>query len=282
MGGAPLLILYPVGIPRDKVVMGASLQGTLSAILWSVAQRGSITMDDRQLKAFEKALRAFPRAHALAVRGMLNTAAFQARREWQKNIKARMVVRARGKFGAVGSIRVDRARGGAPTGGRSVVGSIAPYMSDQEFGGTRRAGGKRGVPIPSRFASGEGRGRSPRKRLVRESRSLRAIRLSRRRNKGGATALNRNRRAMIAIKVAQKAGTEFVFLDLQRAPGIYRVPQGRGRLELVHETQRSVINIPKNPTLLPAIKTVRPRMPGIYKAELRRQLVRRRIKWSLR
>ena len=86
---------------------------------------------------------------------------------------------------------------------------------------------------------------------------------------------------MIAIRVAQKTGQEFVFLDLQRAPGIYRVPKGRGKLQLVHEMKRSTVQIPRNPTLQPTIKTVGPRMPGIWSAELRRQLRRQRIKWHL-
>lgn len=239
-------------------------------------------MDDRQLIEFERTLRLFAaKAQPFAVRGMLNTAAFQTMREARGIIAARMVIRARGKFGAPGSVLVERATGLNTRRMRSITGSIAEYMRDQEFGGTKQAGGSKGVPIPTTAASGEGRAAKPRRRLPRKGRALREITLSRRRERAqGRGALSRNRRAFIAVKAAQQRGHEFIYLDLQQHPGIYRVTK-RG-ISLVHEIKRASVTIPARPWLKPATDRVVPRMPAIWAKELRKQLQRRGIKWRLR
>lgn len=240
-----------------------------------------VSMSDRQLIEFERTLRLFAaKAQPHAVRGMLNTAAFQTQKEARNTIKSRMVIRARGKFGAVGSVLVNRTVGLNVRTMRSATGSIAGYMADQEFGGSKATKGKRGVPIPTTSASGEGRGARPRRRVPRRGRALRNIRLSSRRNNPKGGALSRNRKAFIAVKLAQQKGDEFVFLDLQRAPGIYRVT--RQGINLIYETKRTSVTIPRNPWLKPSVDKVRPRMPAIWQKELKRQLLRRGIKWRLR
>ncbi len=49
----------------------------------------------------------------------------------------------------------------------------------------------------------------------------------------------------------------------------------------MYEAKRHNVPIPKNPMLKPIVERVRPRMPGILRAELRKQLRRNGIKRSL-
>ncbi len=249
-----------------------------TATVTAMAQRGLVTMDDRELNKFERSLRkAKATAIPAATREMLNRAAKQTWSQARSNVRARMTIRARGGLGAIGSIRFDRARGNRIRSMESVIGSIAPYMVKQEFGGTKTSGGKRGVAIPTTTASGEADSQVPRQRLVRKAHLLGNVRLSRRRNTSNADS--RGRRAMIAYLVAKQHGDKFVFLDLLQRPGIYKVTARGPRL--LYETKRRTVAIPRNPWLLPALQTVRPRMPAIWRTALRKQLIRNRIKWRI-
>lgn len=231
-----------------------------------------ITFDDKGLRRYRRDLNAFAKtAVPFATRAAINTTAFQGAREAKKIVGQRMILRNRWTQRSIG---VQKARQKETKKQRAFVGSTEAYMLDQEFGTTKRGGGKHGVEIPTRSASGEGRGSAPRRRLPRAKNKARSIRL--RRSRRGASRKQRN---FIAVREAATSGRKFVFLDLQRAEGIYKIMGGKRnpKPELIVDLSHKTVRIPPTPWLKPAMDRVRPRMAGIWKKELRNQLIRRRL-----
>jgi hypothetical protein len=186
----------------------------------------------------------------------------------------------RNKFTAK-SIRVEKTRTLRVNAQESVVGSIASYMEDQEFGGTKIKKGKKGVPLPTTVASGEGRGVRPRGRLPRGPNKLAKIRLS---SKGKGF---KSKRQEIFLKVlfAARSGHKFVFLDTGRKQALYRV-KGRGRvdkagritgikMDMIYDLSHSSIRIPRTQIFLPTTIATQKQMPLLYRDALIFQLKRR-------
>ena len=220
----------------------------------------------RDLKTFAR--RAFP----FATKDYLDSAAFQTQDEARENIRQRMIQRNRY---TVSTVQVEKAeRRQPPRRQESAVGSTERYMETQEFGGSRRSSGKHGVPIPTTVASGEGRGARPRRRLPTRANQLKRITLRKQRTIG-----TRGQRNVVAVRQAISSGRRYMFLDLQRAPGIYRVGGSKSnpRVDLIHDMSRRTVRIPPTPWLRPATDKVMPRLPGIYKRAMKRQLVRHRL-----
>ena len=229
-----------------------------------------IKINDEEIKQFESDLKTFAsRAYPFATKSTINRAAFETRKEWQGNIREEMVER--NKF-TVGSIRVEMARTLNVSRQAATAGSIAPYMEVQEFGGTKTKRGKQGVSIPTSVSSGEGEGSQPRQRLPRVPNRLANIRLSRK----SPRARSRKQENFLRIQNAVKTGRKFIFLDLQRHPGIYKVTGGarNPKIKLMHDMSKKSVSIPRNPTLAPAVRTVEERVPQFYKEALVFQLKR--------
>ena len=229
-----------------------------------------VTIDTDQIKQFESDLKTFAsRAYPFATKNTINQAAFDAQRRYKENARGDMQLR--NKF-TESSIRVDQAR--TLNVGRQVstVGSTAPYMDEQEFGATIRKRGKIGVPIPTTVASGEGEGVQPRTRVVPRSRRLGSIRL---RNKG-AKARSRKQVNFLKVQQTAKSSNKFVFLDLQKHPGIYRVSGGKRnpKVKLIHDMSKESVSIPRNQMLAPAVKATERIMPELYLKSLEFQLKR--------
>lgn len=232
-----------------------------------------ITADTDELKQFESDLKTFAaRAYPFATKNTLNQAAFSAREGYIVNAKDSMTLRNR--FTA-GSIRVDQVRTLNVGRQSATVGSIAPYMDEQEFGTVIHKKGKTGVPIATTVASGEGEGTRPRRRMVPRSRRLSNIAL---RSKS-VKALSRGQKNFLKVKETAKSGRKFVFLDLDRHPGIYRVTGGvrRPQVKLVHDMSKESVVIPRNPMLAPAVKDAERVMPFLYREALIFQLKRQRL-----
>lgn len=242
-----------------------------------MAQRGVIFWDDRELKGYLRDLKQFKaKALPFATKGLVNTAAFQTRVEAKKNIKKQMTLR---NANTLRGIQVEQARTLQIKKQAAAVGSLDQYMEGQEFGRTDRSKGKHGIPIPTPTATGEGEAARPRRRLPTKPNKLKNIQLSRRRGR----AANRKQRNMVAVQQAIKTKRKYVFLDTQKFPGIYRVTgrKKNPRVKLVHNMARRTVKIPPNPWLLPATDRVIPRLPGIFKKQLKRQLIRHKIRWGL-
>lgn len=228
-----------------------------------------ITVDARQVRAYEKDLKTFKaRAYPFATKQTINSAAFMARGFAQENIREQMVER--NKWTAR-SVQVEMARGLVVAQQQAAVGSVAPYMETQEFGGTKRTRGKEGVPIPTSYSAGQGENAQPRTRLPRKANTLQAIQLRRQIKKG-----NRKQRNLVAIRTAVSTGQRFVYLELQRRRGLFRITGGKRnpQIKMVWDLSRPVVVIPRNPWLKPATDRTVPQLPALYQAALIAQLER--------
>lgn len=239
-------------------------------------QRGLISVDDRDLKRFEKDLKAFKkRAYPFATKQTLNTAATQTQDQARRNIQRRMVVR---NTFTLREVKVQKERGLNVRTQAAVVGASmkASYMLDQEFGGTKRSSKGGAVSVPGTVAAGQaatGTGTAARKRAVRKSMWHTSIKLQARK---GSTTAQRNARA---VNEAIKNKRKFVYIEGTGTPGIYRIGGRKSNPELrrVHLMKQSTVPIPRNPWLLPATDMVIPRIPAIYRKALKQQLIRHRL-----
>lgn len=201
-----------------------------------------------------------------ATRKTLNDSAFAARAIAQADVRQSMVNR--NKFTAQ-SIQVDMVKTLQVSRQEAIVGSIAGYMEDQEFGATKRKSGKEGVQIATSYSAGQGEGGRPRTRLPRKANSMAAIQLSKRRKKGGS----RKQQNLVAIKQAAATGRKFVFLDLGKSKGIFKVTGGKRRpkIKMVHDMSRESVVVPKDPWLAPAFNEALRMQPAFYADALRFQ-----------
>lgn len=230
-------------------------------------------LDTSELANLESDLKRFAgRAYPFATKQTLNKSAFEARKAIQGEISDKMIER--NKFTGR-SIQVEQTRTLNVNRQAAVVGSTADYMADQEFGGVKYKGGKEGTPIPTAYGAGQAMNSKPRTRLPRRANTLQNIQLQKRRGKG----ITRRQRNLIAIKQAAATGFKFVFLDLGRKKGIFRVIGGKRRpkLRMVYDLTEQSVVIPKTPTFAPAVKRTEAKMPGIYRDALLFQLKRHKL-----
>lgn len=193
-----------------------------------------------------------------AVRSTMNAAAFQAQTVARRGIKRNMILR--NKF-SVRSIQVEATKDLKRP--EAVIGSVAKYMSDQEFGTTKSKKGKVGVPLTTSYASGEGQGTQPRKKLARKPNQLRNIMLRKSSRRRGKTRKQRN---LIAVREAAGSTNKLVYLRTGRTKAIFRVLGGkrRPRLKMLYNLKHQSVRIPRNPWLRPAVLKVGKRLPQIH------------------
>jgi hypothetical protein len=203
-----------------------------------------------------------------AARNGLNASAFEARKEWIKQVQGSMVLR---NTWTTRSIRVTKARGTDMRRLEARVGSLAAYMRTQEDGGTLRPKKGIGLPIPTPVASREARGTKPRKRVVPRPNRMSSIQLANR-----ARAKGRRQSNAATIREALASGRKFVFLDLEKRRGIFRIAGGKRepRFDLVWDLTRPSARIAKNPTLGPTTRAVLPSLPRLHTRALLDQLTR--------
>lgn len=205
-----------------------------------------VRVDLREMRRFRADLDRLDRQGTkFAMRDTLNGLAFAAREQWQAEIKSSFVLR--NKF-TERSIRVEKA-GRASLGMRSVVGSVAPYMGQQEAGFTETGQGKHGRAIPTSSAAGQGMTRNPRTRAVRRKNYLSAIQVER-------SVGNRKRNAMAIRKAGKSQGV--AFLDLGKTKGLFRIMGGRkrARIRMIWDLSRKTVRVEPTPTMEPAVKRV--------------------------
>lgn len=175
--------------------------------------------DLKKLNYFDKAVlqklktTAFP----LAVKGTLNTAAFRIRKDYQQDIIRSYILR--NKF-TEKSVRVEPVRTLKITEMVARVGSIAPYMSAQESGETRRSKGRYGLRIPTP-AAGDQKSR----RTVPIKKKYRRGQLKISNKKGVIRAENKKQFILMSIRVAALRGqSPYVFLPFRgKKSGIYKI-----------------------------------------------------------
>lgn len=224
-------------------------------------------INDKEIKEFEADLKTFARkAYPFATKNTINQAAFTAQTLAKLDIQTNMVNR--NKF-TVQSIQVEQSRTLQVSRQAAVVGSTADYMETQEFGGIKAKTGSQGVSIATSYSAGQGEG-AVRTRLPRKANTLAAIKLRKR----GGKALSRRQRTVVQIKAAATTGKRFVFLDLGRKKGIFRVIGGvrNAKIKMVHDMTEQSVTIPRNPWLKPAVDTTQIMIPDMYKKSLVFQL----------
>lgn len=228
------------------------------------------SIDDREIKRLERNLKTFKaRALPFATKATINEAAFTARRIAQVGIRRKLITR--NKF-TEQSVRVVQSKGLNINRQAAIVGSMTPYMEIQEFGGTKRKKGKKGVPIATSYGSGEGEGARPRTRLPRKPNKLQNIKLARSSNKGKG----RRQKNLIAVRVAAKSGQKYVYLDLGRREGLFKVIGGKRnpRVKMVWSLENETVVIKKRPWLFPATQKAAAFIPRNYRRALQFQLKR--------
>lgn len=230
-----------------------------------------LVVDTREIHGLVRQLEVFSsKALPYAIRDSLNRSALAAKNVWADEIRSSMILRNRW---TLGSLRVVNATGMDPRRMVAVTGSIARYMGTQEEGGKKTKHGKHGVAIPTKTASGEGRGSGPRQRLVRGPMKLGSIQVQNR------TGISRKQRNAVSIRRALSNGKRFVYLELATTQGLFRISGGKRnpRLDMVWETRRPAVMIPRNPTLERALVRLDPHLPAIHLGALREQAARHRL-----
>lgn len=228
----------------------------------------TITVNAAQVRQLENKLTALNKQGLpFAEIETVNRAAFETMKTARRELGSRMVLR---NTWSARSIQVRKANLQTM---ESATGSTMPYMETQEIGGTEAAKGKHGVAIPTSVASGEGRGAKPRKKLVRRPNRVSNITLAR-----NARTTSRKQRNALAVREAVRTGRRYIFMDLQRRKGIFRVYGGKRkpRVEMIQDLSRKSVTIPRRPWLMPAARQQAAALPRYYGDALSRQLRRLR------
>ena len=213
-----------------------------------------------------------------ATREALNRTAFDGQKIARSLVRNKMILR---NNYTVQSIRVDRAKTLSMSGQYSVLGSIASYMLDQEFGAVQVKQGRHGVAIPTAYSAGQGRGTQPRTLLPLKINKLQNILLSKR---AKSKAMSIKQRLVITVQEAVHKGPREVFLDLGRKQGIFRVVGGRrgtkrgwpkgARLQMLHDLSHDAVVIPRTPWLKPSALKAAEGLQRHYRMALIYQLKR--------
>lgn len=226
-------------------------------------------INTKEIKKFERDLKGFAhKAYPFATKNTVNTAAFRAQKLAKRDIEIKMVLR---NSHARQSIQVEQSTTLKVSRQAAVIGSTADYMEDQEFGTTIVSKGKKGVSIPTGYSAGQ-EGQSPRTRLPRKPNKLVNIRLKHSRRK----LKTRRARNAARLREAASSGHKYIYLDLGKSEGIFKVIGGKRnpRIKMIHDMSRKSVVIPRNPWLKPVVDTVQVLIPKIYRDALVFQLKR--------
>lgn len=239
-------------------------------------------LNDKSIHKLEKDLKiANDRAFPFATKNTINKAAFIARSISQSTIRNKMTIR--NKW-TEGSIQVEKTNTLNINSQAAFVGSREGYMEDQEFGATKRANGKEGVPIPTAFSSGEGRGRH-RGRLPRKPNKLRNIQLKKLR---GRKPTSKKQEHIFKVQEAVLSGSRLYFHEFDNGTrGIFRVKGGSRKfnkgwpkgatISMVYDMSRKSVRIPATPWLGPSVDKTIPHIAAVYKKSLQFQLDKHRL-----
>jgi len=223
-------------------------------------------VDTSDFKRLERDLKTMAqKAVPFAQRSVVNGAAFEGRKIWQEELQDDLILRNR--FTTT-SIRVLPARSLNPRRMEATLGSDAPYMRRLELGGHVQG------PIPTEFSAGHSIGTQPRKRLVRPSNKMQAIRLTDRDKRG-----TRRQRNLVAIRRALESGNRYVFLETQRGPGIFKVTGSARALQvkMVWDLGQGTHLVPPHPLLEQTLAKLERRMDRIAREAMLEQLRRHKV-----
>ncbi|HET9954161.1 MAG TPA: hypothetical protein VFQ61_06640 [Polyangiaceae bacterium] len=229
-----------------------------------------ISVDLKDVEKLERDLQLFARKSLpYAASSAANNMAFTARKTWVSEIESTMVLRNRY---TLNSLRVEKA---SPRGTvesiQAVLGSLAPYMAEQESGAAHQIGNR--TAIPTSAAAGQ-QGAKPRTKPVRAPNRLKAIALAPRSHKGP-----RKQRNAISMRLALAQGKRFVFLELAKGRGLFRITgaKRKPKVQMVWDFSRGSRPIPKNPTLGRTVSSIQGQGLTFYHEALIEQAKRARV-----
>lgn len=203
------------------------------------------------------------KAWPYAVRGTLNTVAFDTSREWRRQIE-NGDLQVRNTF-TVRAITVDKATGTNIMNMRSTVSAPkAPWLEKLETGGIEERGN-----VPTGSAAGAGLSKPKRKRALGKNATLASVTLAPRVTRG-----SRRQRNRVAVKMAVASGRKLVFLDLGKRRGVFKVMGSKSnpQVRMLFDTSKPSHQVKKHATLGPAVRLVTPRLAKIMKAEVDKQI----------
>ena len=225
------------------------------------------TVISHDAKEMERDLKAFAhRAYPFATRNTLNDAAFANQRLAKEDIRRDLTLR--NKF-SERSIQVDKARTLNVARQSAHIGSTAIHMERLEFG-EHKTGGKRGVAIVTAYSANQ-RGANPRTKMPVGANKLARIALSRK-HKGK----NRRQSNLIKVRTAAASSNKFVFMDLGKKQGIFRITGGKRKpkVQMVADMSERTTTVKPYPWLRPTFDRVIPMMPSMYEKSLLFQVKR--------
>jgi len=209
------------------------------------------------------------RAMPFATKNTLNEAAFKAREIAQKRIKDTLINR--NQF-TQRSVKVQKTNTLRISEQMSIVGSTQDYMERQEFGGIKVKKGKRGTPIATSYSAGQPQDTIPRTKLPTRSNKLRNINITKNKN----PTQGRLQRNFIAIYEAARTKRSYIFLNLARSQGIFKVIGGakKPRIKMIHDLSNKAVVIPAKPWLRPSVEEVKLLIAQIHIDSLQFQIDR--------
>lgn len=248
-----------------------------------------ITLDDSQLKEFRRDLKAFTkRAYPIAMQRSVNRMATNTQRIAKKTVARKMIIR---NQWTQRGIQTQWTKTLDPRKMQSHVGARQLYLERQEFGAMQAP-----KPIPSRSASGEGRGHTSRRRAVKRLNMMKNLQVER-------ANLSRNpktraQKDLILIITAARRGGGLVLLRSRKGDlGVYRVTGRRvsrkrirsnragqnksgaivKNVELLWNFSEDAIRTPVNPWLKPSVDKAITFGPAVLKKEMKKQMQRHRL-----
>lgn len=204
----------------------------------------------RATKNIDKKLSAFTGSVKYAQRDYVNSMAFEARKRWIGEMQSAFVLR---NNWTARSVQVDKAKVSSSSAVVTAkTGSVAHYMADQEYGGQKTKGGKHGVAIPTTTAAGQGLKARPRTKQVSARNKMTSIRLAAR------ITGDRRQRNAAAIRMAAKSASKVAYLDLDTRRGLFKImgSSKRPKIRMLWDLSRTSVEIPRKPTLGPAIDNI--------------------------
>lgn len=224
-----------------------------------------ITLNRRNLDRYaERLANDFPVAARAATAKALNRTAKGAILLARKDLVKRFVMRNKFTLGSLRSTRTPPSR--AIDSQFTKAGSISTYLALQEKGGALKDTPE-GRRVTTSRGSREGPRAKPRRKLATGQMANRNINLQGKRQRRGTS----KRKAMIAVKVAQKKGQRFIYLRLKNDKvGYFRVL--KKEIRMVHVMLQRTARIKPTPWLQPAADKARRLAPAVFHKELERRL----------
>lgn len=221
---------------------------------------------ERQLGSVAKT--AIPHATRFTINGIAGA----IREEYVEEARNKLVLRNNwtekgARFTSTRSLQLDNMR--------AHVGSFRDYMADQEQGFTNTTKGKHGTPIPTSYAAGQGMHQRPRTKTVRKANRVGGVHLGQR---GKLRGVSRKQQAAATVRMAAAKRERYVFLDLGKSKGLFRLHGSfkRPELRMVQSLSETTTTVQANPMLERASKRGLRAGPKLYVKALRFQLARLR------